>query len=97
MKKIKINYNKFINSLGNNFQIIEENEKKLKIQFYPPTISEAASSEELDVEQPNVSYIIECSKEGDDITIDRVYLVKGNKTRDLSEDEIRLWIEYLVG
>ncbi|MEM0373918.1 MAG: hypothetical protein QXV69_05410 [Sulfolobaceae archaeon] len=91
--KIKVPYNKILTIFSGHE--IEQNGDEIKIIFKPPSTSEAASSNDIEYEVRRY-YVIEGKIEGDDVVIYRVYLKDENYIRDLDEEEVKIWLDYLL-
>jgi len=77
--------------------IIRDGER-IKIVFKPPSLAEAASSSDVEYEAQRY-YIIEgkIKEKDNEVIIERVYLLENeNYIRDLDEEEIRIWLEYIL-
>ncbi len=92
---LKLNLNKVIELKNQqNYSVVVEG-SKLTIYYTPPSISEAGGIDVGEEEMP----IIEIHGEikGEEVEIIKAEIVKGNNRKNLSEDELQLWLDYISG
>lgn len=76
------------------YRLVEEG-NSVTLFFTPPTLREAAGVDE-DVKSLYSQYVIEFEKQDNYLFFKRAYILRGNEKRELTEDEISLWLQYLL-
>ncbi len=76
------------------YRLVEDSDNVI-LFFTPPTLREAAGIDE-DVKSVYSTYVIEFTRQGDFVFFKRAYIQRGTEKKELTEDEISLWLQYIL-